>query len=253
MWDKDDSAALDFVTAAANIRSFIFAIPQKSRFDIKSMAGNIIPAIATTNAIVGGLIVIEALKIFREDITKCRSTYLLRKPNAYQKTFSTCKLTPPDPNCYVCSPKPQAVIKVNPDVFTLQSLQDRVLKERFSMIAPDVEIDDGKGTIIISSEEGETEGNLPRTLSSFKIGNSTRLKCDDFMQNYNLVVTVYRADDMSNDSSWFEVEGDAPQPKTQLEIEERVQTNSRKRKLSESEIESKRSKITIIDDDIVIL
>ena len=26
------------------------------------------------------------------------------------------------------------------------------------MVAPDVEIDDGKGTIIISSEEGETEG-----------------------------------------------------------------------------------------------
>ena len=26
------------------------------------------------------------------------------------------------------------------------------------MVAPDVEIDDGKGTILISSEEGETEG-----------------------------------------------------------------------------------------------
>lgn len=26
------------------------------------------------------------------------------------------------------------------------------------MVAPDVEIDDGKGTILISSEEGETDG-----------------------------------------------------------------------------------------------
>lgn len=26
------------------------------------------------------------------------------------------------------------------------------------MVAPDVEIDNGKGTILISSEEGETEG-----------------------------------------------------------------------------------------------
>ena len=26
------------------------------------------------------------------------------------------------------------------------------------MVAPDVEIDDGKGTILLSSEEGETEG-----------------------------------------------------------------------------------------------
>ena len=28
------------------------------------------------------------------------------------------------------------------------------------MVAPDVEIDDGKGTIMISSEEGETEGKF---------------------------------------------------------------------------------------------
>ena len=28
------------------------------------------------------------------------------------------------------------------------------------MVAPDVEIDDGKGTILISSEEGETDGKF---------------------------------------------------------------------------------------------
>lgn len=28
------------------------------------------------------------------------------------------------------------------------------------MVAPDVQIEDGKGTILISSEEGETEGKL---------------------------------------------------------------------------------------------
>lgn len=38
-WDKDDQDAMDFVTACANIRSLIFSIPQKSRFDVKSMAG----------------------------------------------------------------------------------------------------------------------------------------------------------------------------------------------------------------------
>lgn len=32
------------------------------------------------------------------------------------------------------------------------------MKNHFGMVAPDVEIDDGKGTILISSEEGETEG-----------------------------------------------------------------------------------------------
>ena len=54
---------MDFVVACSNIRSFIYNIPQKTRFDVKSMAGNIIPAIATTNAVIAGGIVMEALKI----------------------------------------------------------------------------------------------------------------------------------------------------------------------------------------------
>ena len=42
VWDKDDDPALDFVVACANIRATIFNIPNKSRFDVKSMAGNVI-------------------------------------------------------------------------------------------------------------------------------------------------------------------------------------------------------------------
>lgn len=53
-WDKDDEPSMNFVAACANIRSHIFHIPEKSLFDVKSMAGNIVPAIATTNACVAG-------------------------------------------------------------------------------------------------------------------------------------------------------------------------------------------------------
>jgi len=64
-FDKDDEDTLDFVTASANLRSIVFGIDTKSRFDIKQMAGNIIPAIATTNAIVAGLCVLQAFKVLR--------------------------------------------------------------------------------------------------------------------------------------------------------------------------------------------
>lgn len=37
------------------------------------MAGNIIPAIATTNAIIAGLIVLEGLKILSGKIDQCRT------------------------------------------------------------------------------------------------------------------------------------------------------------------------------------
>jgi ubiquitin-like 1-activating enzyme E1 B len=68
-FDKDDEDTLDFVAASANLRSIVFGIETKSRFDIKQMAGNIIPAIATTNAIVAGLCVLEAYKVLRGDFS----------------------------------------------------------------------------------------------------------------------------------------------------------------------------------------
>lgn len=71
-FDKDDDDTLDFVAASANIRSTIFGIDRKSRFDIKQMAGNIIPAIATTNAIVAGLCVLQAFKILRGEYNKVK-------------------------------------------------------------------------------------------------------------------------------------------------------------------------------------
>lgn len=37
------------------------------------MAGNIIPAIATTNACVAGMVVVEALKIISGQFDKCRA------------------------------------------------------------------------------------------------------------------------------------------------------------------------------------
>ena len=71
-FDKDDQDTLDFVAASANMRSTIFGIESKSRFDIKQMAGNIIPAIATTNAIVAGLCVLEAYKILKGDYKQAK-------------------------------------------------------------------------------------------------------------------------------------------------------------------------------------
>lgn len=55
-FDKDDVDTMNFVSAAANLRSLNYGIELKSKFDIKQMAGNIIPAVATTNAIVAGFI-----------------------------------------------------------------------------------------------------------------------------------------------------------------------------------------------------
>nr|XP_003229749.3 PREDICTED: SUMO-activating enzyme subunit 2 [Anolis carolinensis] len=207
VWDKDDTSAMDFVTSAANLRMHIFSMNMKSRFDIKSMAGNIIPAIATTNAIIAGLIVLEGLKILSGKIDQCRAIFLNKQPNPRKKLLVPCALDPPNPNCYVCASKPEVTVKLNVHKVTVLTLQDKIVKEKFNMVAPDVQIEDGKGTILISSEEGETEANNPKTLSEFGIRNGTRLQADDFLQDYTLLINVLHCEELAKDVE-FEVVGD---------------------------------------------
>lgn len=64
-FDKDDEDTLDFVVSAAQLRAYIFHIATKSKFDYKQIAGNIIPAIATTNAICAGGSVLQTIKLIK--------------------------------------------------------------------------------------------------------------------------------------------------------------------------------------------
>jgi len=218
VWDKDDDASMDFVTATANLRSLVFSITPKSRFDVKSMAGNIIPAIATTNAVIAGLIVFQAFKILEGKLEDCRHIYLNSKPNALNKVISPSELDVPNPKCYVCSPQPEVTVLLNVTQMTVLSFQEKVLRASLNMISPDVMIDDGKGTVLISSEEDETEDNLPKFLSVFNVADGTRLRCEDFHQEYNLIITIAQRERLE-DGSEFSVIADASllQPKAQTE------------------------------------
>ncbi|XP_063978190.1 SUMO-activating enzyme subunit 2 [Diachasmimorpha longicaudata] len=198
VWDKDDQDAMDFVAACANIRAHIFGIPQKSRFDVKSMAGNIIPAIATTNAIVAGVVILHAFRILRGLFEDCKSVYLRPRPNHRGQLLVPEKyVNPSNPKCYVCAPTPSAVLAVDTTKMTIAELDEVVLKGRLNMIEPDVMVD-GKGIVLISSEEGETEENNGKILEELGVKDGTILKVDDFQQNYSLTVTVVHRDKPSS-------------------------------------------------------
>lgn len=157
------------------------------------MAGNIIPAIATTNAIIAGMVVLHAFRVLENNLRACRSVYLRLKMNHRNQLLVPEKaVNPPNPQCYVCAPTPQAVLAVDTSNMTIKELEELVLKNRLNMIAPDVMID-GTGAVVISSEEGETEGNNDKKLEELGIRDGAILKVDDFQQNYSLTVfVVYR-------------------------------------------------------------
>ena len=123
-FDKDDEDTLDFVAASANLRSNIFGIPAKSKFNIKQMAGNIIPAIATTNAMTASLCVMQAFKVMKEDWSRTKMLFL-EKSGA--RAVNSEGLRPPNPNCPVCSVA-QSQIVIDKARATLSDLVQGVLR-----------------------------------------------------------------------------------------------------------------------------
>ncbi|XP_020108173.1 SUMO-activating enzyme subunit 2 isoform X1 [Ananas comosus] len=133
-FDKDDQLAVEFVTAAANIRASSFGIPLHSLFEAKGIAGNIVHAVATTNAIIAGLIVIEAIKVLQNDFENYRMTYCLEHPS---RKMLLMPVQPFEANksCYVCSETP-LLLEVNTNTAKLRDVVERIVKAKLGMNLP---------------------------------------------------------------------------------------------------------------------
>ncbi|KAG4032747.1 hypothetical protein MFRU_006g02110 [Monilinia fructicola] len=197
-FDKDDEDTLDFVTASANLRSIVFGIETKSRFDIKQMAGNIIPAIATTNAIVAGLCVLQSFKVLRGDYSSSKEIFL--SPFASERLLSSDKFREPNPDCPVCSVA-QTRLLVDMSRATLNDLVEGFLKLQL-----------GYGEeIVVNNETGllydveETE-NLSKKLSELGIKGDTFLTVIDEDDDnpkgprVNLLLNVQESDTTMEDT-----------------------------------------------------
>jgi ubiquitin-like 1-activating enzyme E1 B len=191
VWDKNDDADLRFVTASANLRAFIFGIDLTSKFDVKSMAGNIIPAVATTNAIVAGITVLQARKILGT-LSRVTNESVLTSVKSLTNVFistdrksgaviQSIALEEPNPSCIQCSDLDVPVrVRMNMSLFTLRSLYERLIRTHLKMTRPDVIIADGSGRILISADDDDDDEHMMlKTLDQFKLINGTILLCEE--------------------------------------------------------------------------
>lgn len=195
-FDKDDEDTLNFVCAASNLRSWVFNIEVKSKFDIKQIAGNIIPAIATTNAIISGFSSLCGTKYFHHDkngdftdIYRESSTIFISiKPNKY---ITSASLVPPNTKCPSSSLLSRGLLKLAPQDLerSLEWLVD-LLIEKYGYDSEGMSLQLSQSRLIYDMDYDD---NLESSLQSvgFKDGEILLVQDDnDIKENLELYVTV---------------------------------------------------------------
>lgn len=186
-FDKDDDDTLNFVVAASNIRSHIFQIEINSKFDIKQIAGNIIPAIATTNAIISGFSGLQSLNYFKSckpSFDQSSMIFVSIKPNQY---IMGASLSKPNEKCASCSLSSRGLLSLdstslnNSLLWLVDLIKEKYEFEEISLIL-------GKSRLIYDSD---FDDNISKSLTElgFKNGETLLIQDeDDVLENLDLYI-----------------------------------------------------------------
>jgi len=248
-FDKDDSLSMRFVTAASNLRSHQFGIPMQSFHDAKGIAGNIIPAIATTNAIVAGLQVLQVFKLLRLKMQheesaqsdrrftdsirdECHYTYCLRDKTRKGFYLQPTKLPEPNPKCFVCR-NSQVEICLDTESWNLFNFVQKVIKGRLGFAEPSILVGDSQ--IYEEGDGADTDCysiNLIKPLTKLPGGgikNGTIVRVEDFSQDLEVdLCIVHNAQlDEKDVPDLFLIGGDVPKATTSSSGELSVQGESK--------------------------
>jgi len=134
------------------------------------MAGNIIPAIATTNAMTAGLCVLQAMKVLKDDYANAKMVFLERSG---ARAINSDSLKLPNPNCPVCSVAMGYII-MDPKRATLRDLVEDVLRSQLGY-GEEFSISNELGTIY----DPDLEDNLPKKLVDLGVKDESFLTVVD--------------------------------------------------------------------------
>ncbi|XP_050377234.1 SUMO-activating enzyme subunit 2-like [Argentina anserina] len=138
-------------------------------FEGKGIVDNTFPTVATTNAIIVGLIVIETIKVLQDDTKHYRMTYCLQHPT---KKMLLMPVEPFKPNesCYVCSETPLS-LEINTKRAKLRDIVEKVVKNKLGiysrLIMHGTTFIYEVGTSLDAAMIIKNEANLDKVLSEF--------------------------------------------------------------------------------------
>lgn len=190
-FDKDDEPSMRFVTAAANLRCMNFGIPPQSLYAAKGIAGNIIPAIATTNAIVAGLQVAQMVTILKSGVQDCKFVYVREIMSEKGALLEPVPLDEPQASCYVCR---SATVTVALDTaMVFNDFIEKVVKAKFNFVNPAIDLDDSG---LYDPDDDRLSGNLSKQLKDLPAGgvvDGTQLTLTDFATDLELTLIIQHA------------------------------------------------------------
>lgn len=227
-FDKDDDDALAFVVAASNLRAAAYGVPLQSPFAVKGIAGNIIHAIATTNAVVGGMSVLQALRIIvnEGDMKDSKTSYVSRvaRGSRVPKLCYTSSLNAPSKTCFVCS-QGQLHLSMDVSAWTLRTLVDSVVKQSLiGALEPSINLTTGDfhntlyecGEGLEDDEIEMYKENLDKKLSALRVETGSQLEIEDFAQKLKCTIHVTHAAELLSErpeGERFILSGGAPTAK----------------------------------------
>lgn len=208
-FDKDDPDALAFVVAASNLRAAAYGVDMQSPFNVKGIAGNIVHAIATTNAMVAGLITLEAIKVTVEEgeptkearLKNSLSTFVRKVPGGSRRmgwsSLVPEELAKPNPSCYVCSTG-MLPLEIDVDAWTLGEFTDIVGIRHLGTSEPSIYVNTGSfdnlvlevGEGLEDDEEEMYAANRNKTLRELKVHTGSHLIVNELRQQFVATLVV---------------------------------------------------------------
>jgi len=199
-----------FVCAAANLRAACYGIPAQTLYDAKGIAGNIIPAIATTNAIVAGIQISQLVKIIKAKKRHanggdpqhtervplrsiCSYVYARREPTPRGGyLIQPTTLDEPQADCYVCR---KATVTIGVDFFdaadhrmTLRRFVDAVVVAHLNFVRPAIDVGDSG---LYDPDDSRLAANLDKPLGALPgVRDGCVLSATDFATDLELSVIV---------------------------------------------------------------